>query len=173
MVVTSEPKPETQAAAPKKTRQMTLVVFSGDMDKLMAALSIATTAAAAGSSVTMFFTFWGISALRKSKRLRKKSVLDRMLNLMLPSRATKTGMSRMNMLGAGPRFFRFLMKKKNVADVDQLVEVARSVGVRMLACTMSMDVMGIATDELEDGVEFAGAMSCVHELFQSEATLFV
>ena len=161
------------AAPPVAAKRMTLVVFSGDMDKLLAALSIASTAAAAGTRVTLFFTFWGLTAVRARKRLRGKGVLERMLNLMLPGRANRTKLSRMNMLGAGPRFFRHIMKRKHVADVDALVATARSVGVELVACTMSMDVMGIAADELVEGVEQAGATACVRDLLASEATLFV
>lgn len=152
---------------------MTLVVFSGDMDKLMAAFSIATTAAATGAKVTMFFTFWGLSALRRAKRYGGKGAFERMLNLMLPGRNDRTGLSRMNMFGLGPRFFRFLMKRKKVADVDELASTAQAVGVRLVACTMSMDVMGIHVSELTEGVQLAGATSCVQDLFESSATLFV
>ena len=161
------------APATTDTKHMTLVAFSGDMDKLLAALSIASSAAATGSSVTIFFTFWGLSAIRKEKRYGGKRVLDRMLNLLLPSRSTGTGLSRMNMLGAGPRFFRFLMKRKNVADVDQLVATCRMLGVRLIACSTSMEVMGIDEAELVDGVEFGGATACVQDLFDARATLFV
>ncbi len=100
-------------------------------------------------------------------------MLDRALNLMLPARANRTQMSRMNMFGAGPRFFRFLMARKHVADVDELVATASALGVRLMACTMSMDVMGIERSELIDGVEYAGAAGCVQDLFASDATLFV
>ena len=175
----------TATAAPKQRQQdvveparptqrgMTLVAFSGDMDKLMAALSIASTAAATGANVTVFCTFWGLCALRRRKRLRGKSWLERMLNMMLPASADRTALSRMNMAGFGPRFFRVIMKRKHVADVDQLVATAQSVGVRFVACKMSMDVMGIEADELCDGVEISGATACVQTMFASHTSLFV
>ena len=169
----AEPLAEPAAPQAAAQRKMTLVCFSGDMDKLMAALSIATTAAASGAKVTIFFTFWGLSAVRTHKRFSGKGLVERMLNTMLPARSNRTGMSRMNMLGMGPRFFRFVMRKKNVADIDALVDAARLVGVELVACTMSMDVMGIGPDELVDGVSQAGATSCVQNLFSSGATLFV
>ena len=154
-------------------KRMTLIAFSGDMDKLMAAMSLATTAAAAGTRVTVFFTFWGITALRARKTFRGKGLLERMMNVMLPGRPNRTGLSRMNMWGAGPRFFREIMRRKHVADVDALVETARLVGVELIACTMSMDVMGISADELTDGVQQSGAAVCVKELLRSDATLFI
>lgn len=165
-------EPAAREATPR-ARAMTLVAFSGDMDKLMAGLSIATTAAATGAEVNVFVTFWGLSAVRARKTMKGKSALERMLNLLLPGRGTRTGLSRKNMLGVGPRFFRTIMKQKNVADIDELVAAAQAVGVRFTACAMSMDVMGIERGELIDGVEVAGATACVQNLMSSEATLFV
>ena len=152
---------------------MTLAVFSGDMDKLLAALSIASSAAAMGIEVSIFFNFWGLSALRSKKSYRDKPILQRILNVLLPSRANQLPMSRKNMLGAGPLFFRRIMKTKNVADVGELVETARSLGVRLIACTMSMDVMGIAPEELIEGVEMGGAAGCVKDMLHSETALFI
>lgn len=152
---------------------MTIVAFSGDMDKLMAGLSIATTAAATGAKVDVFLTFWGLSAVRRRKSMKGKSALERMLNVLLPGRATGTGLSRKNMLGIGPRFFRVIMKKKNVADIDELVAAASAVGVCFTACSMSMDVMGIDPEELLEGIEVGGATGCVQRLMSSEASLFV
>lgn len=166
----------TQCPAPSaapKARTLTLVAFSGDMDKLMAGLSIATTAAATGADVNVFVTFWGLSAVRARKSMKGKSALERMLNVLLPGRGTRTGLSRKNMLGLGPRFFRTIMKQKNVADIDELVAAAQAVGVRFTACAMSMDVMGIERSELIDGVDIGGATACVQNLMSSEATLFV
>ena len=152
---------------------MTLVAFSGDLDKQLATLSLATSAAAMGAEVRVFFTFWGLSALRKRKRYAGKSALHKMLHVLLPSKASRLGLSRKNMLGAGPVFFRQIMKRKHVSDVHELVEVAREVGVKLLACQMSLDVMGLDLDELVDGVEVAGAASCVNYMMDSQASLFV
>lgn len=168
-LVQPSPAPDRAEAA----RSMTCVVFSGDMDKLIAALSLATSAAAMGVQVTLFFTFWGISALRTRKNYQGKSLLHRALNTLLPARASQLTLSRKNMLGMGPVFFRHLMRKKNVANVHELVEVARAVGVRMLVCSMSMDVMGLSRDELVDGLEFSGAATCVNDLVGSSTSLFI
>ena len=152
---------------------MTIVVFSGDMDKLLAAMSIASTAAAMGVHTSLFFTFWGISALRKRKSYGGKPILQRMLNTLLPAQANKLSLSRKNMLGAGPTFFRQVMKRSNVSNVHKLVETARSAGVRFVVCTMSMEVMGIRSDELIDGLEFGGAAGCVRDLMRSKSSLFI
>ncbi len=155
------------------TKSMTVVVFSGDMDKLLAAFSLATSAAAMGVEVSLFFTFWGISALRKNHSYRGRGILHRMLNALLPSRSSRLPLSRKNMLGAGPIFFRHLMSKKNVANVHELVELAREAGVKLVACSMSMDVMGIDPSELIEGLEYGGAATCVKDLMRSETTLFI
>ena len=152
---------------------MTMVIFSGDMDKLMAAMSIASSAAAMGVDVTLFFTFWGISALRRKKVYRGKPVLDRLLNTLLPARASHLSMSRKNMLGAGPLFFRHMMKRKNVANVQDLIQVAQATGVKMVVCAMSMEVMGLTSDELIDGLEYGGAASCVNDMMNSSSSLFI
>ena len=154
-------------------RSLTVVVFSGDMDKLLATLSIASTAAAMGMNVTLFFTFWGISALRRKKAYGGKGLLHRILTAMLPSGPKRLSMSRKNMLGAGPAFFRQIMRQKNVANVDALVDTARTAGVRLVACSMSMEVMGLRPDELIDDVEYGGAATCVMDLMKSGKALFV
>lgn len=175
--VLERPAPSTtqSGSVPSSTgpKSMTLIAFSGDMDKLLAALSIASSAAAMGVDVTIFFTFWGLSALRRRKSYRGKTFLHRALNALLPSTARRLSLSRKNMLGAGPAFFRVLMKKKHVGNVHELVETAQQMGVRLIACTMSMDVMGLSEDELVDGVCMGGAAACVRDMMRSESTLFV
>ncbi len=163
----SPPKPSPER------RSMTFVAFSGDMDKLVAVLSMAASAAAMGVEVSIFFSFWGIPALRCKKRYRGKSIMHRMLNKMLPAHASRLSLSRMNMFGLGPVFFRHVMKKKNVANVHDLVATAQAVGVQLVACTMSMDVMGILPEELIDGVELGGAAACVKNVANSDSALFV
>ncbi|MEZ6015927.1 MAG: DsrE/DsrF/DrsH-like family protein [Planctomycetota bacterium] len=145
--------------------RLTMVVFSGEFDRWMAAFTLATSGAAMGAEVTMYFTFWGVLGLRKKRRLRGKSLLDRMFTLMLPKGSGAT--TRLNFGGLGACLFGFAMKKKHVASLDELVELARDLGVRMIVCEMSMDVTGIGADELVDGVEYGGAASCVLELTKS------
>ena len=167
LLAASDPAPR-----PKVQRQLTLIVFSGDFDRWMAAFTMATSAAAAGAQVVMYFTFWGILGLRRRRELRGKSLLDRMFSLVLPRGVART--SRMNMLGFGPRLFGFAMRKKKVVELEGLVELARELGVRFVACEMSMDVMGVRLEELAPGVEVGGATTCVAGLFQPDgASLFV
>ena len=163
---------EARAASGVCGERMTLVVFSSEFDRWMAAFTMATSAAAMGVNVTMYFTFWGILGLRKERRLQGKSLLDRLFSLMLPRGTHRT--SRLNFGGAGSRLFRFAMKRKNVAALEDLVDLARDLGVRMIVCEMSMDVMGVSADELVPGVEFGGAASCVMELTRpGTAPLFI
>lgn len=162
------------AKAPvREPQRMTIVAFSGDMDKLFATLSIASTAAAMGSEVTVFATFWGLHSLRAQRSFSAKSMTERAISVMLPRRTNNAGLSRMNMLGLGPRFFRSVMKRKNVAQLEELIATSKAVGVRFVACSMSMDVMGIREDELLDGIELAGAATCVQDMMRSRASLFI
>ncbi len=151
--------------------RVTLIVFSGDFDKLFAAFVIATGAAAMGSDVSLFFTFWGLHAIKKKTKFRGKKVTEKMVAAMLP--AVCGGTSKLNMLGIGPRFFQHLMKEKKVQSLPQLVELAREMGVKMTACQMSMDVMGVHRDELLDGIEFAGVAACLGDSCDSRATFFI
>ncbi len=153
----------------------TLVVFSGDLDKVMAALIIANGALAMGNDVTLFFTFWGLSALRSnsSSPVAGKSLLDRMFGWMLPRGAGRLKLSKMHMAGMGTAMMRYVMRSKRVDSVQALLEQARAKGARLVACSMSLDVMGLKPEELIAGVEIGGVASFLAEADQSNATLFV
>ncbi|MBR4393473.1 MAG: FAD-dependent oxidoreductase, partial [Oscillospiraceae bacterium] len=142
----------------KDTRDgKTIIVFSGDFDKVMASFIIANGAAAMGKEVTMFFTFWGLTALRKQEKQHvEKSFMESMFGAMLPRGVNKLGLSRMNMGGMGTAMMKKIMNDKNVNSLEDLVKKAIAQGVHIMACTMSMDVMGIKPEELIDGVEMAG-----------------
>lgn len=159
-------------AQAKRHGRMVLVVFSGEFDKLMAAFTLATAAAAMGVEVKMFFTFWGVLGLRRKRRLSGKTWLDRMLTLALPFGLGGT-VSRMNFLGLGAPFFEFVMRRKKVSSLAQLVGLAKQLGVTMIACQMSMTTMGVAPDELMEGLEFGGAGRAVGDLQSDAATLFI
>lgn len=151
-----------------------IIVFSGDLDKAMAAFIIATGAAAMGSEVTMFFTFWGLNVLRKSGPVAvSKPLLDRVFGWMMPKGPDRLGLSKMNMGGAGAGMMRFIMRKKNVMPLRKLIDEARDLGVRMIACTMSMDVMGLKQEELIDGLEFAGVASYLETAEKCGVNLFI
>jgi peroxiredoxin family protein len=152
----------------------TIIVFSGDMDKVMASMIIANGAAAMGSDVTMFFTFWGLNALRKAKKIKvKKDFMESMFGFMMPRGAEKLGISNMNFGGMGAKMMKDIMKKKNVNTLPELIESAQMMGVKMIACTMSMDVMGLREEELIDGIEFAGVATYLGESDDANVNLFI
>ncbi|KXG78997.1 DsrE/DsrF/DrsH-like family protein [Thermotalea metallivorans] len=152
----------------------TIIVFSGDMDKVMASFIIANGAAAMGSEVTMFFTFWGLNVLRKAQKIKvKKDFMEKMFGWMMPRGAEKLGLSKMNFGGMGAVMMKQIMKKKNVNSLPELIESAQAMGVRMIACTMSMDVMGIKEEELIDGIEFAGVATYLGESDEANVNLFI
>ncbi len=151
-----------------------IIVFSGDLDKAIASFIIANAAAAMGRHVSMFFTFWGLNILRKPESVSvKKDFLSRMFGMMMPRGSKKLGLSRMNMLGMGPKMIRGVMKKKHIASLEELIASARKNGVELVACSMSMDVMGIKAEELLDGVTFSGAAAMLANAEESDMSLFI
>lgn len=152
----------------------TLIVFSGDLDKVLASFIIANGAAAMGRPVTMFFTFWGLNALRKSDRVKvKKPFMDKMFGTMMPKGSKKLKLSKMNMAGMGTAMMKKVMNDKNVDSLETLMKHALDSGIRLVACTMSMDIMGITKEELIDGVEFAGVASYLGDAEESNVNLFI
>lgn len=152
----------------------TMVVFSGDLDKALASLIIANGAAAMGKKVTLFFTFWGLNILRKSNHVAvKKSFLESMFGKMMPRGAKKLKLSKMNMAGMGTGLMHKIMRDKNVLTVNQLIEEAMAAGVQFVACTMSMDIMGIKQEELIDGIGFGGVASYLGATEESNHNLFI
>jgi peroxiredoxin family protein len=130
--------------------KLSLIVFSGSLDRLIAAFVLATGAAAMGMQVSMFFTFWGTAALRRENVRVKKSLLERMFGWMLPKGVKKLPLSQMNMAGGGPAMIRYVMKKNGVASVEEMIELSKELGVELNVCTMSMDLLGMKPDELID-----------------------
>ena len=152
----------------------TIIVFSGDMDKVMASFIIANGAAALGKRVTMFFTFWGLSVLRKPDRMKvDKSPMEKMFGAMLPRGSEKLKISKMNMGGMGTLMMKKIMKDKNVNSLEELIKSAMDNGVKIVACTMSMDVMGIKPEELIDGVELGGVGYYLGDAEESNVNLFI
>ena len=152
----------------------TLIVFSGDLDRAMAAFVIANGAAAMGDDVTMFFTFWGLNILRRPERIRlPKSRIQKMFGAMMPRGAGRLGLSRMNFGGAGAAMMKKVMRRQNVMSLEELMASAREQGVKMMACTMSMDVMGIQPAELVDDLEYVGVASYLAEADEANVNLFV
>jgi peroxiredoxin family protein/TusA-related sulfurtransferase len=151
-----------------------MVVFSGDFDKALASFIIANGAAAMGRKVTMFFTFWGLNVLRKDEKINvKKNFMEKMFGAMMPRGSKKLKLSKMNMGGMGSAMMKKIMKDKNVDSLEALIKQAQNNGVRMVACTMSMDVMGIKEEELLDGIEYAGVATFLSSAEKSDASLFI
>lgn len=151
-----------------------IIVFSGDLDKAIASFIIANAAAAMGRKVSMFFTFWGLNILRKAQKQRvKKDFMSKMFGLMMPRGSKKLGLSNMNMGGMGPKMIRMVMKKKRIASLEELMSQAQQSGVELLACSMSMDVMGIKEEELISGVKMAGAAAMLANAEESDMSLFI
>jgi peroxiredoxin family protein len=152
--------------------KITMVVFSGDMDKAMAAFIIATGAAASGMAVTMFFTFWGLQTIKKSVRTGK-GFFGKMLGWMLKD-INGLGPSKMNFGGIGRWMFKKMMKSKNVAMLPELRQMAIDLGVKLQACQMSMDVMEIRKEDLINDVQdVVGVAAMLEEAQQSTFTLFI
>lgn len=160
---------EQQAAEDR----VTIIVFSGDLDRVLASFIIATGAAAMGQQVSMFFTFWGLSALKKDTELAGKSVFQKMMALMSPGSSQGLPVSKMNYFGVGAKMLRSMMKDKNVSSLEDLIALARELGVRMIACEMSRDVMGINESELMGGLECGGVATFLGDALKSRASLFI
>ena len=166
------PVPETDQCSVLKGK--TMVVFDGDMDKAMAAFIIANGAAAMGGQVTMFFTFWGLNVLRKGQKINvKKGFMEKMFGMMMPRGVDKLKISKLNMGGMGTAMMKKVMRKKNVSSLQELIESAMKNGVRIVACTMSMDVMGLTKEELIDGIEYAGVASYLGAADEANVNLFI
>jgi len=152
----------------------TFVVFSGDLDKAIASFIMANGAAAMGRQVTMFFTFWGVSILRRPEKVRvKKSLIGKMFGFMMPRGSKKLGLSRMNFGGIGAKMIRAVMKQNGVSSLEELIESARQKDVKFVACQMSMELMGITAEELIDGVELGGVATMLGSTEKSDLTYFI
>lgn len=155
-------------------KKTTIVLFSGDYDKAMAAYIIANGAAAYDHEVTIFHTFWGINALRKQQPVAvKKGLLEKMFGRMMPRGAEKLGLSKMQMLGMGPNMIKHVMKKHNALTLTQLIEMAQEQDIKLVSCTMTMDLLGLQQDELLAGVHYAGVAAYLADAEQGSVNLFI
>ncbi len=157
------------------TSKKTIILFSGEMDKVLAAFVIANGAAAMGDEVTMFFTFWGLNSLRKPEKVKTtgKTTLQKMFTMMMPRGPKKLNMSHMNFAGVGPKLMKKAMRDQNVYSIDEMIAIAKEQNIKMIACTMSMDVMGLKAEELIDGLEFAGVASYLGDADEANVNLFI
>ena len=155
-------------------RGKTFVLFSDDLDKTLATFVLANGAAATGEKVTIFFTFWGLNAIKKSHKPKvKKDIFGKMFSMMLPSDTRSLKLSKMNMMGLGSKMMRHIMKRRNIASLEQLRDSAIENGVEFIACQMSMDVMGVQREELLDNVTIGGVATYMNRTEQANLNLFV
>lgn len=170
---------KTQLEALKKQspeNKLAMVVFSGDLDKALAALIIATGAVAMGMDVVLFFTFWGTPVLRdKNKHVGGKDTMGKMFGTMLPKGPSKVNLSKMHMGGLGTAMMKSLMKKKNVASLEEMLALAEELEVRIVICEMSMDLMGFKREEMIDykNLEYGGVAKFLEEAGNSKVQLFI
>jgi peroxiredoxin family protein/TusA-related sulfurtransferase len=173
----SEEQTQAAAAAGAATSlsdAKTIIVFSADLDRALAAFIIANGAAAMGQKVTMFFTFWGLNILRRSEAVSaQKNLVERMFGWMLPRGPNALKLSKLNMGGAGTAMMKMVMRSKNIDPLPALMRTAQENGVRLIACQMSMDMMGIRSQELVDGVELGGVATYISETDKANASLFI
>ncbi|MFQ5907080.1 MAG: DsrE/DsrF/DrsH-like family protein [bacterium] len=156
-------------------KKVTIVVFSGDLDRVMAALIIATGAAAAGSEVLMFFTFWGLNVLKKNEgSIPSRGLLRKMMNRMSRGGTSRLPLSRMDMHGIGRRLMKMFMRKAGMATVDELLSIAKSMGVKIVACTTTMGVMGVPDEVLRPEVDtIAGVSTYLGHAEEGNINLFI
>ncbi len=156
--------------------QLSIAIVSGDMDKILAAMIISLAAAAMDTQVKLFFSFWALSALRDPKKKPKgKDFMAKMFGMMLPNSKNKLPLSKMNMCGMGPKMIKGLMKKKNVLSLDEMFEQAAELGIEIIVCEMSMDLMGFKKEELIDypQLSYAGATTFVADAGESAMQWFI
>src|SRR5690625_730440 len=155
----------------KKTN---IILFSGDYDKAMAAFIIANGAATYEHEVTIFTTFWGINALRKDSPIKvKKGFIEKMYGKMMPRGADKMGFSKMNYAGIGPKLIKNVIKKNQAVPLPDLIDLAKELDVKLVACTMTMDLLGLQQEELLDGVEYAGVAAYLGNAEDGNVNLFI
>lgn len=167
---------ERKAGKAQDPDRLSLWVFSGDLDKLLAAFTLAVSSAACGMKVSMFFTFWGAAALKKSGRQsRGKTWVEWMFGWMLPGGLGKRKLSKMDMLGMGRKLMTREMRKKNIAGLPELIDSAKDAGVTIMVCETSLSLMGIRREELIDypEMEFCGAARFIETASRSGSALFI
>ncbi len=157
-----------------RKEKVRIICFSGDMDKAFAVLTLASTAASLGMDVAVFFTFWGLSLIRKRRKLKGKNLIQKMMEFMMPVGVDKLRMSKMNMGGLGPAFMKILMKKTKSPTLQDLLNAVKETGVKLYACSTSCSILGIERQELIDEVEdIVGAAAFISEAKDAKITLFI
>ncbi|ELK45785.1 DsrE/DsrF/DrsH-like family protein [Halobacillus sp. ACCC02827] len=157
-----------------ETKKTNIILFSGDYDKAMAAYIIANGAAAYDHEVTIFHTFWGLNALRKDEPIKvKKGFMEKMFGKMMPRGADKMGISKMNFAGFGPKMIKDVMKKHNAVPLPDLIDMAQEQEINLVACTMTMDLLGLQKEELLDDIQYAGVAAYLADAEEGNVNLFI
>lgn len=161
---------------PGAKKKLSMVVFSGELDKHIAAMIIATGAAAMGMEVVLFYTFWGTAALRDPKKtVGGKNLIEKMFGMMLPKGRNRTKLSSMHMAGMGTAMIKSIMKKKNVANLDEMFDIAGQLGIKIVICEMSMDLMGFKREEMIEypNMTVGGVATFLADAAESSIQLFI
>jgi peroxiredoxin family protein len=153
--------------------RLAMVVFSGDLDKSIAAFIIATGAAAMGFEVSMFFTFWGINIIKKDRKYGGKNLLEKGFTAMMPGNSKALPLTQMNYFGVGSKLIRKIMKDNGISSLEELINVAKELDVRLVACDMSQDLLGISDNELMDGLDRGDVATFLSDVSRSKATIFI
>ncbi|MGP4073094.1 DsrE/DsrF/DrsH-like family protein [Piscibacillus sp. B03] len=157
-----------------ENKKTNIILFSGEYDKAMAAYIIANGAAAYDHDVTIFHTFWGLNALRKDEKLQpSKSFMEKMFGKMMPRGADNMPLSKMQFLGMGPKMIKGVMKKHNAMPLPDLIDMAKEQDITILACTMTMDLLGLKKEELLDDIEYGGVAAYIAEGEDGAINLFI
>jgi peroxiredoxin family protein len=166
---------ETIGAIMAEKEKFTLVLFSGDLDKALAAFILATTAASMGMEVTMFFTFWGLNVIKRNEgNIRSKGIMRRMLNIMNRGGSNRLKLSRFNMLGLGTWMMKRLMKESKYPSIDEFISLAQEMGIKMVPCSTSCGILGLPDDAFRNGImSQAGAAYFLGQARESKVTLFI
>jgi peroxiredoxin family protein len=159
----------------QKKNKLTIIAWGGELDRIWPTTILATTAAASGMEASVFFTFWGLFAIVKPEvRITGVNWMQKMMSAMNPGSAQKAKLSRYQFAGAGPRMMKKLASQHQVAKPEDLIEVAQDLGVRLIPCQMTMDLMGLSRDDLLDGLEEPiGAATAIREMRDAAVSLFI
>ena len=153
--------------------RLALVIFSGDLDKAIAAFIIATGAAALGLQVSMFFTFWGINIVKKQRQYEAKNILEKGFTMLMPGNSEDLPLSQMNYFGFGSKLIRKVMKDNGITSLEELIALAQEFDVRLVACGMSQELLGISDHELMDGLDHGDVATFLGDASRAKATLFI
>ncbi|MBF8271439.1 MAG: cdr [Magnetococcales bacterium] len=153
--------------------RVSIVVFSGDLDRALAGFIIANGALAMDMEVSMYFTFWGMAAIKKATNSQGKEFRQRLMGLFTPERSEEMGLSQLNMLGIGSKMMKSMMRDRNISSLEELRDLALEMDARFIACTMAMELMGIRQEELVEGIQLGGVATFMESALNSRLTLFI